>query len=763
MSKASAGTFSYNCKAYSTGCATAGTDATASTGTWVAPPTSVTVTPSGTTTVCTGANIVFTATVVGGATPVYQWTEGGTNISGATNSTYTATKASAGSYNYTCVVYNTGCTTTVTDATPSTGTWVAAPTAVDVTPASGTVCTGTAIVFTATVTGGATPVYQWTENGTNISGATNSTYSASKASAGTFSYNCVVYNTGCTTTVQDATASTGTWVAPPTSVTVTPSGTTTVCTGANIVFTATVVGGATPVYQWTEGGTNISGATNSTYTATKASAGSYNYTCVVYNTGCTTTVTDATPSTGTWVAAPTVDVTPASSTVCTGTAIVFTATASGGTAPYTYQWTEGGTDISGATNSTYSVSKASAGTFSYNCKAYSTGCATAGTDATASTGTWVAAPTVDVTPASGTVCTGTAIVFTAAASGGTAPYTYQWTEGGTDISGATNSTYSVSKASAGTFSYNCKAYSTGCATAGTDATASTGTWVAPPTSVTVTPSGTTTVCTGANIVFTATVVGGATPVYQWTEGGTNISGATNSTYTATKASAGSFNFTCVVYNTGCTTTVTDATPSTGTWVAPPTVDVTPGGTTQVAVGIPITFTAAASGGTAPYTYQWTKDGSNISGATNSTLTETYGTAQSHTYNCKAASTGCSTTAQDAVASTGEWQSVSLPGEVPTQSWTSATVQVWDTVATATGYKLQKGQYADLPNLLNTSVDSCNSYTGASTSATVADDPAGLAAGDFYWYLVIAYNLGGDGPAGNATTGARILNSSGSCP
>ena len=766
ISKASGGTYTYNCKVTdASGLCVNVQDSASATGTWVSSCTlTVDVTPNGTTTACTGSSITFTATPTGGIAPyTYQWTEGGTNISGATNSTYGANKASAGTFSYNCKVSCSGCTD-ITDATASTGTWVAPP-AVDVTPASSTVCTGTAIVFTAAASGGTSPyTYQWTEGGTNISGATNSTYSASKASAGTFSYNCKVYSTGCATAGTDATASTGTWVAPP-AVDVTPASST-VCTGTAIVFTAAASGGTSPyTYQWTEGGTDISGATNSTYNASKASAGTFSYNCKVYSTGCATAGTDATASTGTWVAPPTsVSVIPTgTTTACTGAGITFTATVVGGATPV-YQWTENGSNISGATNSTYIPTKAAASTYAYSCIVNNTGCSTTVTDSTPSIGTWIAPPTgVTVTPSgTTTACTGAGITFTATVSGGATPI-YQWTEGGTNISGATSSTYTATKASAGSFNYTCVVYNTGCTTTVTDATPSTGTWVAPPTAVSVTPASSA-VCTGVSVTFTATVTGGATPVYQWTENGTNISGATNSTCSVSKASAGSFNYTCVVYNTGCTTTATDATPSTGTWVALPTVDVTPNGTTQVTIGNPITFTATATGGTAPYTYQWTIDGADLAGATNSAMTETYGTIQTHTYNCKVASTGCTTTAQDATASTGDWISAgcTTPGEVANQQWTDSATHTWDALVPAVSYYLlYRGQLANLADLpTGAVVNSCNRFTTASTSVTLAEDPTTLTAGDFYWYLVIGHN----DPNCNGTPGTnRVINSSGPCP
>ena len=61
------------------------------------------------------------------------------------------------------------------------------------------------------------------------------------------------------------------------------------------------------------------------------------------------------------------------------------------------------------------------------------------------------------------------------------------------------------------------------------------------------------------------------------------------------------------------------------------------------------------------------------------------------------------------------------------------------------------------------MDSCTKYTGAATSTnTITEDPAGVT-GRFYWYLVTGSNGAGEGTAGSATAGARVVNSSGTCP
>ena len=98
-----------------------------------------------------------------------------------------------------------------------------------------------------------------------------------------------------------------------------------------------------------------------------------------------------------------------------------------------------------------------------------------------------------------------------------------------------------------------------------------------------------------------------------------------------------------------------------------------------------------------------------------------------------------------------------------QSWTSKTTQTWPASAAATSYTLYRGIQADLPQLLNSSTDSCTKYTGAANSTVnITEDPTTIT-GRFYWYLVTGSNTGGEGPAGNATAGARTVNSNGGCP
>jgi hypothetical protein len=130
-----------------------------------------------------------------------------------------------------------------------------------------------------------------------------------------------------------------------------------------------------------------------------------------------------------------------------------------------------------------------------------------------------------------------------------------------------------------------------------------------------------------------------------------------------------------------------------------------------------------------------------------------------TNSCASPNGACASQRTDSAAVPPEVAEGTSPEDA--QSWVGD-VQSWPAVAGATGYRLYRGSLADLPALLTGAENSCLRYTGDGTSAECAETPGGVP-GRFYWYLVTAYNGAGEGSAGSATSGARIVNASGSCP
>jgi len=151
-------------------------------------------------------------------------------------------------------------------------------------------------------------------------------------------------------------------------------------------------------------------------------------------------------------------------------------------------------------------------------------------------------------------------------------------------------------------------------------------------------------CVGQSVTFTV-VASGTTPLsYQWKKNGVDISGATSSSYTistVTTADAGSY--TCYVSNACGNVTSNAATLTVNT---PPSITTQPSSQTKT-LGQSVTFTVAASG-TTPLSYQWRKNGSNISGATSSSYTISYvKTSDAGNYDCVVSNTCGSATSNTA--------------------------------------------------------------------------------------------------------------------
>lgn len=125
--------------------------------------------------------------------------------------------------------------------------------------------------------------------------------------------------------------------------------------GASATFSVVARGQPAPTFQWQKGGTNIAGATSATLAITNtqsADAGAYRV--VVTNSFNSVTSNSATLSVTVTATAPLISTQPVSQTIAAGSAVTFTAAASGSPTP-TFQWKKDGVDISGATNSSYAI------------------------------------------------------------------------------------------------------------------------------------------------------------------------------------------------------------------------------------------------------------------------------------------------------------------------------------------------------------------------------------------------------------------------
>ena len=202
--------------------------------------------------------------------------------------------------------------------------------------------------------------------------------------------------------------------------------------------------------------------------------------------------------------------------------------------------------------------------------------------------------------------------------GGATALTYQWFKDNVVISGAQSATLNFPSAAltdSGAYKVTVT-NAAGTVTSTTTTLTITGGAIAP--AIQTHPASASILVGGAN-TFSVTAIGTATLTYQWqksTDGGTNftdIPGATGTSHAITGAiltDAGHFR--CVVTNAQGFATST---------AAILTVNQAPAITTQpvaatLAVGAPLTLSVTATGTPAP-TFQWKKNGVNLSGATSS--------------------------------------------------------------------------------------------------------------------------------------------------
>ncbi|MDQ3051846.1 MAG: gliding motility-associated C-terminal domain-containing protein [Bacteroidota bacterium] len=483
-----------------------------------------------------GNNGSVNLSVNGGTAPYsYNWSNGATtqDISNLVSGTYTVT-----------VTDNRGCTaaSTTTLTQPSGILNATAVASQNVSCFGGN--NGTA---TLTVSGGTAPfIYSWSNGATsqNLSGLTDGAYTVTVTDV-----NGCIKSTSVTISQPSAALSSVLAVTQNIS-----------CYGGNNGSIANTVTGGTAAYSysWSNGETsqNLSGLTAGTYTVT-----------VTDINGCSVTrnTTISQPSAG---ISGTLEMSQAVSCYSgSNGALNFTVT--GGTLPFTYAWSNGATseDISGVTAGTYTVTVTDAN----NCTLSFTGTVTQPAAALATT----------ITSSQNVNCFGGntgAINLTV--TNGTAPYTYNWSNGAItqDLSALSTGTYSVTVTDAN-----------GCTSSK---------------SVTITqPSATLSSsavidqnvsCFGGNNGSVNLSVAGGTPSYSynWSNGQTSqdLSGLGSGNYTVT-----------LTDQNGCTSTrtITISQPSAAlaaTATQSQAVSCNSGNNGQLSL--------AVTGGTAPYSYMW---------------------------------------------------------------------------------------------------------------------------------------------------------------
>ena len=515
---------------------------------------------------------IISATPNGGTAPyTYAWSTGVT--------TQTVTGVGAGTYTVTVTDVN-GCTTTasVTVTEPTVLTSSASVTSdyngQDVS------CNGsTDGSISVNPNGGTAPyTYQWN------TGAT--TQSVTGVGAGTYTVLITDAN-GCTVNASVTVTEPAQAVGATTQVTSDYNGQDVSCNGSTDgSINVTPGGGTAPyTYQWSSGAT--------TQAASGLGAGTYTVTVTDVN-GCATnaSVTVTEPVLLTSASSVTSnyngqDVSCNSAAGGTPDGVV-NVIAAGGTVPYAYDWSNGA--------STQTATGVGAGTYNVTVTD-ANGCAST-SSVTVTEPTVLGSTSSVVSDYNGQdiACNGgTNGSINVAPTGGTAPYTYNWSTGGTapTISGVGAGTYSVTVTDVN-----------GC-------TSTSSVTVTEPTPIQVTASVTHVLCFGNSTgSINLTVNGGVGPyTYVWSEGSTaeDIGGLAAGSYTVNVTDAN-----------GCSTSITRQV----TQPAQPLGGLLSIDNVSCFGGSDGGIQMTASGGTAPYTYDWTN------GATTSAISGV--TAGSHT-------------------------------------------------------------------------------------------------------------------------------------
>lgn len=321
---------------------------------------------------------------------------------------------------------------------PSAPPTVTAP-AITAQPSSQTVWAPTSATFTVAATGTEPLAYQWTRNGTDIPGATLSTFNTGATSINDHAavFRARVSNSAGAQTSSPATLSVNqlpfVMQQPDDIVTV---------EGQSVTFTAS--GQGTPVlqYQWKRNGSAIAGATAPTYTlpsVTRADSGA-TFKAVISNSLGSIETREAVLQVGAQVALPVITQQPLGGSAAIGQSLNFTVTATG-TPPLQYQWRKNGSAIAGATLSNFAIADVQAihaGT--YSVVVSNTGGSVTSADAVLVVD--VTSPSITTQPQDTWAGTGQSATFTVVAAG-SPPLQYQWRRNGSDIAGATQASYTT--------------------------------------------------------------------------------------------------------------------------------------------------------------------------------------------------------------------------------------------------------------------------------------------------------------------------------
>jgi hypothetical protein len=378
--------------------------------------------------------------------------------------------------------------------------------------------------------------------------------------------------------------------------------------GNTAVFSVVASGSEPLDYQWRRDGTPVPGAVNASYTTPEVALedDGTQFDVVVSNRAGSTSSDPALLTVTRVVVAPSVTQHPVSQTVSEGEKAVFLIEASG-TAPLTYRWQKDGETLTGEKNPYImleDVQAADAGT--YRCVVSSTAGSDASNEATLTVN--ILPPSITGHPASQTVTEGDPVSFSVDASG--TDLSYQWQKNDSSLVNATGPDFAISSAAmSDAGSYRCIVNNEGGEAISEGAMLTVSENIVPP-SIVSQPADLT-VEEGQTALFSVEASGSVPLSYQWQKEGVDISGATDASLSISGVQVSdSGSYRCVVSNAAGSDISNEALLT--VTIAAPVVTGHPASQT-VTEGDSVSFSVSAQG--TDLSYQWRKDGMNISGAT----------------------------------------------------------------------------------------------------------------------------------------------------
>jgi hypothetical protein len=377
----------------------------------------------------------------------------------------------------------------------------------------------------------------------------------------------------------------------------------TIDVGQSETITTSVTGGIPPYtsYEWTLNGNKIGTNSNSiVFKGNSSTLGKDVLTVTVTDsagqkaTGTGNVLVNTVPSFGT------PGLTIPDSTLNVGQSEIIVANEIGGTAPFTYSWTENGNPVSGDTSNMLTFNAYVAGTNTIGVKVVDARGVSASTNGIVKVVNSISFGAPSLTVPNSILEVGQSETITANVLGGTSPYTFAWTDNGNAISGTTNTiTFTANSNNLGTNNFKAvvtdanKQQATGSGTVTVVNSISFGVpQITIPNSM---------LYVGQSETVTANVLGGVLPYnsFVWTLNGNKLTfpaGSNSITFNANASDMGLNKLQVVV--TDANGNIATGT-GTANVVTLPTITLTPS-TSSVTSGGSVTYTVTVNGGFGPF-------------------------------------------------------------------------------------------------------------------------------------------------------------------